>query len=81
MLDEPTSSVDPESDATIQRMVREDFADALSLTIAHRLNTIIDCGVILVMDAAKKAEFGTPAELLAANGLFAAMCAEADVQA
>ena len=45
-------------------MLRSRFNGTTLLTIAHRLNTIMDYDVILVVDKGKAAEFGTPAELL-----------------
>lgn len=63
-LDEATASVDGETDAHIQRMLRSRFNGTTLLTIAHRLNTIMDYDVVLVVDKGKSAEFGTPAELL-----------------
>lgn len=70
-LDEATASVDGETDAHIQRMLRMRFQDTTLVTIAHRLNTIMDYDVILVIDNGKCAEFGSPAELLAnSNGMF-----------
>jgi ATP-binding cassette subfamily C (CFTR/MRP) protein 1 len=55
-------------------MVRTQFADSTVLTIAHRLNTIMDSDRVLVLDAGKVAEFDTPKNLLMIkNGIFRAM--------
>jgi len=70
-LDEATASVDGETDAHIQKMIRSRFDGATLLTIAHRLNTIMDYDVILCVDKGTAAEFGTPAELLSnKDGIF-----------
>ncbi|XP_043679995.1 ATP-binding cassette sub-family C member 4-like isoform X1 [Vespula pensylvanica] len=75
VLDEATANIDSQTDELIQRTIRTKFADYTVLTIAHRLNTIIDSTRILVMDAGEIAEFGHPYELLRdkPNGLFAQM--------
>lgn len=64
VMDEATASIDKETDSLIQHMIRVKFANCTVLTIAHRLNTIIDSDKILVMDAGVAAEFGSPSELL-----------------
>jgi len=74
VMDEATASIDNETDATIQRMIRENFNDATVLTIAHRLNTIMDSDRILVLDDGHIAELDTPENLLAKeSGHFKAM--------
>ena len=70
VLDEETASVDGETDAFVQHMLRTRFPGTTLLTIAHRLNTIMDYDVILVIDQGKSVEFGSPKELLDRDGLF-----------
>lgn len=64
VMDEATANVDLETDALIKKTIRNKFADCTLITIAHRLNTIMDSDRILVMDAGKCVEFSSPYELL-----------------
>nr|KAG5713488.1 hypothetical protein BaRGS_025036 [Batillaria attramentaria] len=64
ILDEATAAVDLETDDLIQGTIRTEFKDCTVLTIAHRLNTILDYTRILVLDAGKIAEFDDPQALL-----------------
>ncbi|KAG8042341.1 hypothetical protein G9C98_004975 [Cotesia typhae] len=64
VLDEATANVDPRTDEFIQKAIRRKFADCTVLTIAHRLNTVMDSDRILVMDAGSAVEFDHPHVLL-----------------
>eukprot|EP00588_Corethron_pennatum_P011898 CAMPEP_0194271708 /NCGR_PEP_ID=MMETSP0169-20130528/5424_1 /TAXON_ID=218684 /ORGANISM="Corethron pennatum, Strain L29A3" /LENGTH=1528 /DNA_ID=CAMNT_0039014129 /DNA_START=202 /DNA_END=4788 /DNA_ORIENTATION=+ len=74
VMDEATASIDNETDKFIQQMIRENFAEATVLTIAHRLNTIMDSDRILVLDGGEMAEYDMPSVLLKKkDGVFKAM--------
>lgn len=74
IMDEATASVDGETDARIQRVFREEFKNATCITVAHRLNTIMDSDLVLVMDDGRAAEFDKPSSLLSREGgLFKAL--------
>jgi ABC-type multidrug transport system fused ATPase/permease subunit len=68
VLDEATAAVDVRTDALIQKTIREEFRSCTMLIIAHRLNTIIDCDRILLLDAGQVLEYNTPEELLENEG-------------
>ena len=65
VLDEATASVDQLTDQALQRMIRKEFKEMTVLSIAHRLDTILDSDKIAVLDAGELVEFGSPQELLA----------------
>ncbi|XP_030646268.1 multidrug resistance-associated protein 1-like [Chanos chanos] len=77
VLDEATAAVDLETDNLIQSTIRTQFEDCTVLTIAHRLNTIMDYTRVIVMDRGYIAEMDTPANLIAQRGQFYRMCREA----
>ncbi|KAJ1748616.1 ABC transporter C member 13 [Coemansia sp. RSA 1821] len=64
ILDEATANVDSETDELMQNIIRKEFADCTVITIAHRLNTIMDSDRVLVMDQGQIVEFGKPDVLL-----------------
>ncbi|KAI9098315.1 P-loop containing nucleoside triphosphate hydrolase protein [Phlyctochytrium arcticum] len=65
ILDEATASIDNHTDNLIQELMRKEFSKCTVLTIAHRVNTVLQHDKILVMDAGRAVEFGTPQSLLA----------------
>lgn len=75
VLDEATASVDVSTDKLIQETIRTEFKDKTIVTIAHRLNTILDSDRVLVLDKGRVAEFDTPERLLQnQESLFYALC-------
>uniref|UniRef100_A0A7N8YFT5 ABC-type glutathione-S-conjugate transporter n=1 Tax=Mastacembelus armatus TaxID=205130 RepID=A0A7N8YFT5_9TELE len=77
VLDEATAAVDLETDTLIQSTIRTQFEDCTVLTIAHRLNTIMDYTRVIVMDRGNISEMDSPANLIAQRGQFYRMCREA----
>jgi ATP-binding cassette subfamily B protein len=71
VLDEATAHLDSESEAAVQRALRETLAGRTSLVIAHRLSTVREADELLVIDGGRIVERGTHASLLAENGLYA----------
>ncbi|KAJ2583223.1 Transporter of the ATP-binding cassette (ABC) [Coemansia sp. RSA 1836] len=78
VLDEATANVDLETDRAVQELIRKEFGDCTVLTIAHRLETIMNSDRIIVMDKGTIAEVGTPQELLAKDGMFAQLVKTSD---
>ena len=64
VLDEATASIDNDTDAVLQTCIREIFADATILTIAHRLHTIMDSTQVMLFDKGRLKEYDEPATLL-----------------
>uniref|UniRef100_A0A3Q2PI33 Multidrug resistance-associated protein 4 n=1 Tax=Fundulus heteroclitus TaxID=8078 RepID=A0A3Q2PI33_FUNHE len=64
IIDEATANVDPRTDELIQKTIRDKFRECTVLTIAHRLNTIIDSDRILVLDSGSIQELDRPFTLL-----------------
>ena len=73
VMDEATANVDFKTDRLIQEVIRYKFRDSTVLTIAHRLNTIMDYDKVLVLDGGRVAEFDKPEVLIRNGGLFAEM--------
>ncbi|KAK5077011.1 ATP-binding cassette glutathione S-conjugate transporter ycf1 [Lithohypha guttulata] len=78
VLDEATAAVDVETDALLQSTLRSNvFDNRTIITIAHRINTILDSDRIIVLQQGKVAEFDTPRELINRRGLFYELVREA----
>ncbi|KAF8666092.1 hypothetical protein HU200_053802 [Digitaria exilis] len=75
-MDEATASVDSQTDAAIQRIIREEFNECTVISIAHRIPTVMDSDRVLVLDAGLVAEFDAPSKLMARPSLFGAMVQE-----
>ncbi|XP_055852918.1 multidrug resistance-associated protein 1 isoform X3 [Episyrphus balteatus] len=80
VLDEATAAVDLETDDLIQKTIRSEFKDCTVLTIAHRLNTILDSDKVIVLDRGEIIEFDSPASLLEdKNSAFHSMAKDANL--
>nr|XP_032515249.1 multidrug resistance-associated protein 1 [Danaus plexippus plexippus] len=78
ILDEATAAVDLETDELIQKTIRSEFASCTVLTIAHRLNTIMDSTRVMVLDRGQLVEYAPPQQLLQdKNSIFYGMAKDA----
>nr|XP_026483252.1 multidrug resistance-associated protein 1 isoform X3 [Vanessa tameamea] len=78
VLDEATAAVDLETDDLIQKTIRSEFASCTVLTIAHRLNTIMDSTKVMVLDKGQLVEYAPPEQLLQdKNSIFYGMAKDA----
>ena len=73
VLDEATAHLDSESEAAVQQALDAALEGRTSLVIAHRLSTVRNADLILVLDDGRVVQQGTHAELLAAGGLYATL--------
>ncbi|TMW67880.1 hypothetical protein Poli38472_007552 [Pythium oligandrum] len=67
IFDEATAGIDHDADQKLQRVIREAFVGSTVLTIAHRLDTILDADRILVLDGGDVVSFASPSELVSAR--------------
>ncbi|KAJ8644494.1 hypothetical protein MRB53_006242 [Persea americana] len=77
VLDEATASVDTATDNLIQQTLRQQFSDSTVITIAHRMTSVLDSDMVLLLDNGVIAENNSPAKLLEnKSSLFAKLVAE-----
>ncbi|KAG6501283.1 ABC transporter C family member 3-like isoform X1 [Zingiber officinale] len=77
VLDEATASVDTATDSVIQRTLRQQFSESTVITIAHRITSVLDSDMVLLLDNGVIVEHDTPARLLEnKSSLFAKLVAE-----
>uniref|UniRef100_T1JB97 ABC-type glutathione-S-conjugate transporter n=1 Tax=Strigamia maritima TaxID=126957 RepID=T1JB97_STRMM len=77
VLDEATAAVDLETDDHIQKTIKSEFRNCTVITIAHRLNTIMDSNRVIVLVGGQVVEFDTPEKLLAIKSVFRDMAQDA----
>ncbi|XP_057593148.1 ATP-binding cassette sub-family C member 2 [Hippopotamus amphibius kiboko] len=80
IMDEATAAVDLETDNLIQMTIQTEFSHCTTITIAHRLHTIMDSDKVMVLDNGKIVEYGSPEELLKNTGPFYLMAQEAGIE-
>ncbi|KAD5960457.1 hypothetical protein R6Q59_013564 [Mikania micrantha] len=70
VLDEATASIDSATDGILQKIITQEFKERTIVTIAHRINTVIDSDLVLVLSDGKLAEYDTPSRLLERENSF-----------
>ncbi|KAJ5178366.1 ABC transporter integral membrane type 1 [Penicillium coprophilum] len=74
ILDEPTSSLDAETDARVQKVIRQEFQNCTIIMVAHRVHTMLDFDRVVVLESGRIIEEGHPSELLAnKDGAFSSL--------
>ncbi|OAA65704.1 ABC transporter [Niveomyces insectorum RCEF 264] len=70
LLDEATSSLDRETEAFVDKLIRTDFAEWTAIVVAHRLRTVADFDKVLVLQEGRVIEYDSPKELLERDSMF-----------
>ncbi|KAB5563885.1 hypothetical protein DKX38_003939 [Salix brachista] len=76
VLDEATASIDSATDAILQRIIRQEFSDCTVITVAHRVPTVIDSDMVMVLSYGKLVEYDEPTKLMETNSSFSKLVAE-----
>ncbi|CAL9009832.1 unnamed protein product, partial [Prunus brigantina] len=70
------ASIDSSTDAVLQRIIRQEFAECTVITVAHRVPTVIDSDMVMVLSYGKLVEYEEPSKLLDTNSYFSKLVAE-----
>nr|XP_025677969.1 ABC transporter C family member 8-like [Arachis hypogaea] len=70
VLDEATASIDSATDAILQRVIREEFSECTVITVAHRVPTVIDSDMVMVLSYGKLIEYDEPSKLMERDSSF-----------
>ncbi|XP_045792714.1 ABC transporter C family member 8-like [Trifolium pratense] len=76
VLDEATASIDSATDVILQRVIRQEFAECTVITVAHRIPTVIDSDMVMVLSYGKLVEYDEPSKLMNTNSSFSKLVAE-----
>ncbi|RAL42404.1 hypothetical protein DM860_017584 [Cuscuta australis] len=76
VLDEATASIDSATDSTLQKIIREEFCNCTVITVAHRVPTVIDSDMVLLLSFGKLVEYDEPSKLMGINSSFSKLVAE-----
>ncbi|GAY38588.1 hypothetical protein CUMW_037790 [Citrus unshiu] len=76
VLDEATASIDSATDAILQRIIRQEFSNCTVITVAHRVPTVIDSDMVMVLSYGKLLEYDEPSKLMETNSSFSKLVAE-----
>ncbi|XP_022721510.1 ABC transporter C family member 8-like isoform X2 [Durio zibethinus] len=76
VLDEATASIDSATDAILQRIIRQEFSNCTVITVAHRVPTVIDSDMVMVLSGGNLVEYDEPSNLMERNSSFSKLVAE-----
>ncbi|GAV60518.1 ABC_tran domain-containing protein/ABC_membrane domain-containing protein [Cephalotus follicularis] len=76
VLDEATASIDSATDAILQRIIRQEFSECTVITVAHRVPTVIDSDMVMVLSYGNLVEYDEPSKLMETNSFFSKLVAE-----
>ncbi|KAI4352917.1 hypothetical protein L6164_007124 [Bauhinia variegata] len=76
VLDEATASIDSATDAIVQRVIRQEFSECTVITVAHRVPTVIDSDMVMVLSDGKLVEYDETSKLMETNSSFSKLVSE-----